>query len=98
MITAPELQWRLCLSPGLAQNKYLENEAFLQFLSYLKYWKRKEYSRYILWVNRFDSLGSASRLLNIVCLYRYPHALAVLDLLEEELFRKVRCTWCSTGL
>lgn len=37
-----------CFLAGLAQNKYLENAAFLEFLRYLKYWKRKEYSRYIL--------------------------------------------------
>jgi mediator of RNA polymerase II transcription subunit 31 len=33
--------------PGLAQNKYFEDKAFLNYLKYLEYWRRPEYAKYI---------------------------------------------------
>lgn len=34
-------------APGLAQNKYFEDTAFLNYLKYLEYWRRPEYAKYI---------------------------------------------------
>jgi mediator of RNA polymerase II transcription subunit 31 len=31
----------------LAQNKYLEDPAFLSYLKYLGYWRKPEYAQYI---------------------------------------------------
>jgi hypothetical protein len=35
---------------GLAQSRLFEDQAFVQYLKYLQYWMRPEYSRYIMWV------------------------------------------------
>lgn len=48
-------------------NRYFEDEAFLNYLSYLQYWKKMPYVKYI----------------------SYPHALAFLDMLQDEDFRKL---------
>jgi mediator of RNA polymerase II transcription subunit 31 len=32
---------------GLAQNKYLEDKAFLNYLKYLEYWRQPQYATYI---------------------------------------------------
>lgn len=32
----------------LADNKYFDDPAFLAYLKYLLYWKKPEYSRYIM--------------------------------------------------
>lgn len=32
----------------LAQNGYFEQESFIDFLSYLKYWKQPEYARFLV--------------------------------------------------
>jgi hypothetical protein len=34
-------------TPGLAQNRYLEDPAFLNYLKYLEYWRQPQYARYI---------------------------------------------------
>lgn len=35
----------------LAQNRYLEDEAFIGYLKYLQYWQRPEYIKFIMWAN-----------------------------------------------
>ena len=35
------------LPAGLAQNKYLEDKAFLNYLKYLEYWRQPQYAKYI---------------------------------------------------
>lgn len=35
----------------LAQSKYLENEAFLNYLEYLEYWREAEYAKYLVYPN-----------------------------------------------
>jgi hypothetical protein len=35
------------LAAGLAQNKYLEDKAFLNYLQYLEYWRQPQYATYI---------------------------------------------------
>lgn len=35
------------LATGLAQKKYLEDKAFLNYLQYLEYWRKPEYAQYI---------------------------------------------------
>lgn len=35
----------------LAQNKYLEDEQFLQYLKYLEYWRKPEYAKYLVYPN-----------------------------------------------
>ena len=45
---------RVCLSPlcaGLAQNRYLDDPAFLRFLTYLQYWRRPEYAVFVTYPN-----------------------------------------------
>jgi mediator of RNA polymerase II transcription subunit 31 len=32
----------------LAQNRYFDDEAFVGYLSYLLYWKRPEYAKYVM--------------------------------------------------
>jgi mediator of RNA polymerase II transcription subunit 31 len=32
---------------GLAQNKFLEDKAFLNYLKYLEYWRQPQYATYI---------------------------------------------------
>lgn len=49
-----ELEFVQCLaSPDylnwLAQNKYLEDEAFIRFLEYLKYWKDPAYATFVVY-------------------------------------------------
>lgn len=34
--------------PGLAQNGYLDDAAFLAYLDHLAYWRQPEYARYLL--------------------------------------------------
>lgn len=34
----------------LATNRFFENEAFLNYLEYLSYWKRPEYAKYLMYV------------------------------------------------
>ncbi|WIA10931.1 hypothetical protein OEZ85_011096 [Tetradesmus obliquus] len=66
-----ELEFIQCLANPhylnwLAQNKYLEDKAFLNYLKYLEYWRQPQYASYI----------------------RFPHCLAMLDLLQSEHFRQ----------
>ena len=39
------------LCPGLAQNRYLGDPAFLCFLAYLQYWRRPEYAVFVTYPN-----------------------------------------------
>lgn len=38
---------RSTLHTGLAQNRYLDDPVFLNYLKYLEYWRRPEYAKYI---------------------------------------------------
>ncbi|PRW33303.1 mediator of RNA polymerase II transcription subunit 31 [Chlorella sorokiniana] len=49
-----ELEFLHCLAnPGylnwLAQNRYFEDEAFLEYLKYLLYWRQPQYARFIVY-------------------------------------------------
>ncbi|XP_003572096.1 mediator of RNA polymerase II transcription subunit 31 [Brachypodium distachyon] len=49
-----ELEFIQCLANPiyihyLAQNRYFEDEAFIGYLKYLKYWQRPEYIKYIMY-------------------------------------------------
>ncbi|CAM9985774.1 unnamed protein product, partial [Heterosigma akashiwo] len=49
-----ELEFVQCLSSPeylhyLAQNKYFEDPAFINFLHYLQYWRRPEYAKFIIY-------------------------------------------------
>ncbi|THU44844.1 hypothetical protein C4D60_Mb02t11640 [Musa balbisiana] len=49
-----ELEFVQCLSNPtyihyLAQNRYFEDEAFIGYLKYLKYWQRPEYIKFIMY-------------------------------------------------
>ncbi|KAK3157163.1 hypothetical protein QOZ80_2AG0117020 [Eleusine coracana subsp. coracana] len=49
-----ELEFVQCLANPtyihyLAQNRYFEDEAFIGYLKYLKYWQRPEYIKYIMY-------------------------------------------------
>lgn len=35
-------------STGLAQNRYFEDDAFLQYLQYLQYWQQPGYARFVV--------------------------------------------------
>jgi len=37
----------------LAQNRYFDDEAFVGYLSYLLYWKRPEYAKYVMYPHAF---------------------------------------------
>lgn len=39
-----------CVPAGLAQNRYLEDPAFLEYIRYLQYWRQPQYARFIMWV------------------------------------------------
>lgn len=45
--SCPLTHWALHLCAGLAQNDYLKDKAFLNYLQYLEYWRRPEYAKYI---------------------------------------------------
>jgi mediator of RNA polymerase II transcription subunit 31 len=38
------------LEAGLAQSRFFSDEAFIQYLEYLQYWKEPEYAKYIVYV------------------------------------------------
>lgn len=42
---------------GLAQNKYLEDRAFLNYLKYLEYWRQPKYAQYIRYGSWLDFAG-----------------------------------------
>ena len=56
--SAPQM-YHLCPSAaaGLAQNKYLEDKAFLNYLKYLEYWRQPQYAKYIRLVTAVTVLG-----------------------------------------
>ena len=35
--------------PGLAQNRYFDDPAFLKYLAYLQYWKQPQYARFVMY-------------------------------------------------
>lgn len=35
------------LSPDLAQNGHFKNKSFINYINYLQYWKKPEYSKYL---------------------------------------------------
>ena len=37
-----------CIAAGLAQNRYFEDPAFLEYLRYLQYWQQPQYAQYIV--------------------------------------------------
>ena len=53
----------------LAQNRYFEDEAFIGYLKYLKYWQRPEYIKYIMWVRSSSLYLSATE--KITCSYLF---------------------------
>lgn len=61
----------------LADNKYFDDPAFLAYLKYLLYWKKPEYSRYIVYY------------VDGVIHPRYPQCLYFLEKLQDEAFRYV---------
>lgn len=67
---------------SLAQQGIMTQQAFVNYLSYLQYWKRKEYARFVMYV-----VSVASPLQDCSLPPRYPHALHHLDLLQNERFR-----------
>jgi mediator of RNA polymerase II transcription subunit 31 len=69
---------------SLAQQNILSQPAFINFLSYLQYWKEKEYARFIVHV--FLQFISLPHFLKSS--FRYPHALHHLDLLQHATFRQ----------
>nr|KAJ3422604.1 hypothetical protein HK105_007336 [Polyrhizophydium stewartii] len=74
-----ELEFVQCLANPtylqyLAQQRFFEDQAFINYLGYLMYWKRPEYAKYI----------------------QYPYCLAMLDLLQQESFRKA-CASADTA-
>lgn len=38
----------LLKNAGLAQNRYFEDDAFLEYLKYLLYWRQPQYARFIV--------------------------------------------------
>lgn len=49
-----ELEFVQCLSSPqylnwLSQNRFFEDQAFINYLAYLKYWKQPEYARFIIY-------------------------------------------------
>lgn len=72
----------------LAQNRYFEDEAFIGYLKYLKYWQRPEYIKYIMWVIQWFFLQQRKWLAHCFCWWcRYPHCLFFLELLQNANFR-----------
>ena len=67
----------------LAQQQYFQDERFINYLSYLRYWKKPQYACYITYVIRTSFLTRTLR-----NSFRYPHSLYFLDLLQHERFRK----------
>ena len=41
----------------LAQQRYFQNPAFVNYLAYLQYWKRPEYAKYLLCVSLIYALS-----------------------------------------
>lgn len=41
------LCFRCTLAPGLAQNRFLDDPAFVHYLKYLEYWRQPQYAKYI---------------------------------------------------
>lgn len=39
---------QILIAADLAQSKVLEEEAFLEYLKYLEYWRAPEYTRFIV--------------------------------------------------
>jgi len=46
--------------PGLAQNRFLDDPAFLAYLDHLAYWRRPEYARFLLYPHALASLDLLS--------------------------------------
>lgn len=71
----------------------------MNYLEYLKYWKQPQYAKYLVYVAREElAVGILGAVLTppIVCYVgdRYPHALAFLDMLDDERFRQVGGSLC----
>lgn len=79
------LGWRCHLSIGLADNKYFEDPAFMNYLKYLQYWKDPKYACYLVFA------------LHTLVTPSYPQCLYFLDKLQDETFRFV-CASYSTHL
>ncbi|RWS27601.1 transcriptional regulator SOH1-like protein [Leptotrombidium deliense] len=83
-----ELEFVQCLAnPNylnfLAQRGILKDKAFINYLTYLQYWKRPEYAKFL----NLRIIHNTDCCL-IMNLYRYPMCLSFLDLLQYEHFRK----------
>lgn len=90
-----------CTRAGLAQNRFLEDPAFVAYLEYLQYWKQPAYAQYLMcapppaWSARTRRSPARARArmdarthAHAACTRRYPHALFFLDLLQSPEFRK----------
>ena len=44
----PPAQNTAAPAAGLAQNRYFEDEAFLEYLKYLLYWQQPQYARFVV--------------------------------------------------
>lgn len=71
----------------------------MNYLQYLKYWKQPQYAKYIVYVLLlyvcvccFSTRLFTTSLCIVCCRLAcsYPHALAFLDMLEDERFRQVQ--------
>jgi mediator of RNA polymerase II transcription subunit 31 len=69
---------------NLANQGYMDDPAFINYLKYLCYWKDKEYARFILYVGSALDRPEHER----TSFYRYPQALHHLDLLQHVQFRQ----------
>ena len=77
-------------SSVLAQRGYFRKPEFVHYLSYLQYWKKQEYAKFLKWVHctHHTPVMHHSSLSPPLSSPRYPQCLHFLDLLQEEVFRK----------
>jgi mediator of RNA polymerase II transcription subunit 31 len=66
------------LTSVLAQSKYFEDEAFMNYLAYLEYFRNREYAKFITYPLPLSTQLTA---------YRYPACLHILTLLKQGEFR-----------
>jgi hypothetical protein len=64
------------LNVVLAQSKYFEDEAFMNYLEYLEYFRKREYAKFITYHDEEYWID-----------FRYPTCLHILTLLKQKEFR-----------
>ena len=72
----------------LAQRGYFRKPEFVHYLSYLQYWKRQEYAKFLKYGTVQPHNVTAMHPHGVFLPHRYPQCLHFLDLLQEEPFRK----------